>query len=129
MAARTAAAILVVGWLPGSAAVLAAGMGDGVPASGAEGWVCLAVGGVPLGLAWIVLRKTRPAAAWTTFLLLAVGGIVWCGFAASLGPEMQAAGAAGIGVAGWLPLAMRRRRRRKAVWLINPAMRSGLLLR
>ena len=121
--------MLVVGWLPGSAAVLAAGMGDGVPASGAEGWVCLAVGGVPLGLAWIVLRKTRPAAAWTAFLLLALLGIVWCAFAASLGPEMQAAGAAGIGVAAWLPLAIRRRRRRKAVWLINPAMRSGLLLR
>ena len=121
--------MLVVGWLPGSAAVLAAGMGDGVPASGAEGWVCLAVGGVPLGLAWLVPRKRRPTAAWTTLLLLALLGIVWCAFAASLGPEMQAAGAAGIGVVAWLPLAMRRRRRRKAGWLINPAMRSGLLLR
>ena len=129
VAARAAAALLVAGWLPGSAAVLAAGMGGGAPASSAEGWVCLAVGGVPLGLAWLVLGKTRPAAAWTAFALLALVSIVWCGFAASLGPEMQAAGAAATGVAACLPMAMRRRRRRKAVWLINPAMRSGLLSR
>ena len=128
--ARAAAALLVVGWMPGSAAVLAAGMGGWVPVSGAEGWVCLAAGGVPLGLGWFVLREARPAAAWTALLVLAALVIVWCAFAATSGPAMQAAGAAAIGSVAWLPLAMRaRRRRRKVVWLINPAMRSGLLSR
>ena len=97
--------------------------------AGAEGWVYLAAGGMPLGLGWLALRETRPAAAWTVFAVLAPIGIAWCAIALAWGPAMQAAGAAGIGAAAWLPLAVRRRRRRRALWLLNPAMPLGLLLR
>ena len=127
-ATRALTGLLAVGWLPGSVAVVGAGMGGGWLTPGAEGWVYLAAGGMPLGLGWLTLRETRPSAAWWVLALLTPLVMGWCALASGWGPGMQAAGAAGIGVGAWLPLATRRRRR-KAVWVLDPAMPFGLLLR
>ena len=110
-AGRLAAGLLAPAWLPVSMAAL-----GGAPA-GPEGWVFLAAGGLPLGLAWLLPGRRRMAAVWMASAALAVLGVLWCVSAASSGPAIQAVGAAVIGLPVWL--LPKPRRRPKAAWLAN----------
>ena len=107
-----AAGLLAPAWLPGATAAL-----GGAPA-GPEGWLFLAAGGLPLGLAWLLPGRRRMAAFWMASAALAVLSVLWCVSAVSSGSGIQAVGAAVIGLPVWL-LPKRPRRRRKAAWLTN----------
>ena len=108
--------------------VLAPTVGDALPA-GLEGWVYLALGGVPLGLAWMVLRRGRPVLTWMAFMVLAPASLLWCLGAAEAGPATQAGVAAVIGLPCWLLALAPPRRRPDAMFLENAAMRWGSIVR
>ena len=103
-------------------------LGEALPA-GPEGWVYLALGGVPLGLAWMVLRRGRPVLTWMAFMVLAPASLLWCLGAAEAGPATQAGVAAVIGLPCWLLALAPRRRRPDAMFLENAAMRWGSIVR
>ena len=115
-------------WLPTAMLVLAPAVGEALQA-GPEGWVYLALGGVPLGLAWMVLRRGRPVLTWMAFMMLAPASLIWCLGAADAGPARQAGVAAVIGLPCWLLALAPRRRRPDAMFLENAAMRWGSIVR
>ena len=128
VAGRAVGTLFAFVWLPAATAVSGVGASGGASPASLDSWVYLAVAGLPVGVAWLALRSARPGAAWTVFLSLASLATLWCVATAEMGPAVQAAGAAAVGLPAWLAV-FALRRRVKAVWLENAALRRGSILR
>ena len=125
--AQLAAVLAGLLWLPAGVAVFGTALGGAALPGQPEGWTYLALGGLPLALAWVALGPSRPPAIRTAFPVLALLGVVGCLMAAAAGPAGQAAVAAAIGMPVWLLFLVPRRGRRNTVCVENTVWRVGTI--
>ena len=112
-------------WLPAMIAVFGLVLGGAVLPAGPLGWVCLAVGGLPFGLAWIALGPVRSLRARAGIAAAALLGFLGCLLAAVVGPAAQAAVAAAMSLPVWILLLVPRRGRRGTICVENTVWRVG----
>ncbi len=126
-AGQLAAVLAGLLWLPAGVAVFGTALGGAALPGQPEGWAYLALGGLPLALAWVALGASRSPAALTAFPVLALLGVVGCLLAAAAGPAGQAGVAAAIGLPVWLLFLVPRRGRRITVCVENTVWRVGTI--
>ena len=126
-AGQVAAGLTGLLWLPAVIAVFGLALGNAVLPAHPQGWVYLAAGGLPLGLAWIALGPARPLLARVGFAVAAFLGILACLLAADAGAASQAALAAAMSLPVWLLVLVPRRVRRHAVCVENTVWRVGTI--
>ena len=114
-------------WLPAAIAVFGLALGDAVLPAQPIGWLYLAAGGLPLGLAWIALGPGRSLLARAGFAAVVPLGILLCLLAADGGPATQAAIAAAIGLPLWVLFLVPRRGRRGTICVENTVWRVGTI--
>ena len=127
VAGQFAAALIGLIWLPAAIAVLGLALGDAVLPAEPLGWVYLAAGGLPLGLAWIALGPARSLLARAGFAVMAPLGVLGCLMAAEGGPVAQAAVAVAVSVPLWVLFLVPRRSRRGTICVENTVWRVGTI--
>ena len=124
-ARRAAAGLTGLLWLPVAIAAIGSSVHEAVLPAGVAGWLYLAAGGLPLGLAWFLPGAARRSAMRAAFAVLAPIGILGCVLAAGAGAPAQGAAAAVIGLSIWILFLVPRRGRRNAVCVENTVWRVG----
>ena len=124
-ALQLAAVLAGLLWLPAGVAAFGTALGGAALPGQPEGWAYLALGGLPLALAWVALGPSRPPALRTAFPVLAALAVVGCLLAAAAGPAGQAGVALAVGLPVWLLFLVPRRGRRSTVCVENTVWRVG----
>lgn len=113
-------------WLPAAITAIGSAAHEAALPAGVAGWLYLAAGGLPLGLAWFLPEAARWSAMRAAFAVLVPLGILGCVLAAGAGAPAQGVAAAVIGLSIWtLFLVQRHGRRRNAVFIENTVWRVG----
>ena len=126
-AGQIAAGLAGLFWLPAAIAVFGLARGDAVLPAEPLGWLYLAAGGLPLGLAWIALGPARSLLARAGFAVAAPLAILGCLMAADDGPAAQAAVAAAMSLPLWVLCLVPRRSRRSTICVENTVWRVGTI--
>ena len=126
-AAQVAAGLAGLLWLPAVIAVFGLARGDAALPAQPVGWLYLAAGGLPLGLAWIALGPARSLLARTSFAVVVPLAILGCLMAADGGPAAQAVVAAAMSLPLWVLFLVPRRSRRGTICVENTVWRVGTI--
>lgn len=114
-------------WLPAAIAAIGSAVYEAALPAGVAGWLYLAAGGLPLGLAWFLLGTARRFAMRMAFAVLVPLGILGCVLAAGAGAPAQGVVAAVIGLPIWILFLVQRHGRRNAVRVENTVWRVGTM--